>query len=298
MPAGDCPHRLLVGTALAALAFVLMACAPGPAATPKLPDEEPAPRTAMVNLDRAGSSEVLAVAAALLEEPVLVDAGSLAWLQCIVVTVKEPAPLPRKLAAEKLFDALRAQGVRIEILASSKRDGDTWIVKVHERPAACPAPEGEPALAALVGDAGASTGADAGSLAIPSGDAGAATFEAVQNEVLRSIREVTPGDHAITQRGLDLFLEHQALLLRQVRIVPEQENGKLLGIRLFGVRPDTVLGKLGFENGDRLERVMGKSVSSPEQALEVYAAIRSAKVIDIEIIRRGAPKQLTIRIEK
>ena len=50
---------------------------------------------------------------------------------------------------------------------------------------------------------------------------------------------------------VDKILENQAELMRQARIVPEQENGKVTGIRLFGVRADTLLGTLGMENGDR-----------------------------------------------
>lgn len=279
-----------------ALAFVLLACGGGaPWSPPKAPEvEAPPPQPATINLERAEAYETLSVAAQLLGEPVLVDAMSLVWLRCIAVTVKESTPLPRKMAAERLFDALRAQGVRIEILASSKRDGDTWIVKIHERPASCPAPEGELAAAAA-SDPGV-VGGDAGA---PDGDAGAGALgaDAVLQEVLRSIREISPTDHAVTQRGLDLFLENQSSLMRSARIVPEQAGGKTVGIRMFGVRPDSVLGRLGFENGDRLERVMGKPMSTPEQALEVYAAMRSAKVIEIDLNRRGAPLKLIVRVE-
>ena len=30
------------------------------------------------------------------------------------------------------------------------------------------------------------------------------------------------------------------------------ENGKTVGIKMYGIRPDTLLGVLGMENGDRL----------------------------------------------
>ena len=121
--------------------------------------------------------------------------------------------------------------------------------------------------------------------------------DAVLQEVLRSIREISPNDHAVTQRGLDLFLENQVVLLRSARTVLEQTGGKVSGIRIYGVRQDGVLGRLGFENGDRLDRVMGKSMSTPEQALEAYATMRSAKVIEIEVYRRGVPTKLIVRVE-
>ena len=55
--------------------------------------------------------------------------------------------------------------------------------------------------------------------------------------------------------------------MREARIVPEQENGKVVGIRMFGIRPDTLLGMLGMENGDRLQTINGFDMASPEKAL-------------------------------
>ena len=275
-------RRGWVGGVLLPLVLMgLAGCPAAPGPPPKVAEEEP-PRPTSIKLERADSSEALSVAAQLLGEPVLVDALSLVWLRCLTVTLNEPGPLLPKVAAEQLFDALRAQGVRIEVLASSKRDGETWIVKIHERPAACPAPEAERLAVVPVADGGAPALADA---------------ETVLKEVLQSIRQISPTEHAITQRGLELFLENESMLLRSARIAPEQAGGKVSGIRLFGVRPDGLLGRLGFENGDRVDRVMGKSMNTPEEALDAYASMRSAKVIDIEVNRRGVATKLTVHVE-
>ena len=34
--------------------------------------------------------------------------------------------------------------------------------------------------------------------------------------------------------------------MKSARIVPEQKDGKVVGIRMFGIRPETLLGTLGF----------------------------------------------------
>jgi general secretion pathway protein C len=75
--------------------------------------------------------------------------------------------------------------------------------------------------------------------------------------------------------------------MRQARIVPEQENGKVAGIRLFGVRPDTLLGVLGMENGDRLQTINGFDMASPEKALEAYARLRTADHLTMQLNRKG-----------
>jgi general secretion pathway protein C len=63
------------------------------------------------------------------------------------------------------------------------------------------------------------------------------------------------GDEFNVDRGVvDKILENQAELMRQARIVPEQENGKVVGIRLFGVRPDTLLGTLGWRTATASRR--------------------------------------------
>jgi general secretion pathway protein C len=96
---------------------------------------------------------------------------------------------------------------------------------------------------------------------------------------------------------VDKILENQAELMRQARIVPEQENGKVVGIRLFGVRPDTLLGTLGMENGDRLEKINGFDMTSPESALEAYARLRTADHLTVSLNRRGQPTNVDYNIQ-
>ena len=278
-----------------ALGFALMACGAGsePRA-PASPESEALAGPIVVSLYRTEASDVLSVLSEVLDEPVLVDAKSIRWLRCITVSVDEQSAIPRKVAAQKLFDALRDQGVRIDRLTCSKRDGATWMVKLDARPSSCPALDGKLPPAVSDVDAGGDACGDA-SVSAP--DAGAPDAEAALQELLRSIRELSPAEHAITRHGLDVLMENQGSLMRSALLVLEEANGKLAGVGVFGVRVDGVLGRLGLENGDRIERVMSESIASPEQALEVYAALRTAKVIEIEIIRRGAPKKRLVRVE-
>jgi general secretion pathway protein C len=92
------------------------------------------------------------------------------------------------------------------------------------------------------------------------------------------------------------FLAHQETLMRTARVVPEVEDGGVVGIRLFGVRTGTPLTKLGIENGDRLETINGYALSKPEQALEAYTKMRHARQATLAIVRRGTPMTLYYRI--
>lgn len=121
--------------------------------------------------------------------------------------------------------------------------------------------------------------------------------KSVPPDIAKGIQKVGPYEYNIDRGVVDKILENQADLMRQARIVPEQENGRVVGIRLFGVRPDTLLGTLGMENGDRLQTINGFDMSSPEKALEVYARLRTADKLTVQINRRGQNLNLDYNIK-
>jgi general secretion pathway protein C len=119
----------------------------------------------------------------------------------------------------------------------------------------------------------------------------------VGDDIKKGIQKVGPNEFNVDRTVVDKILENQAELMRQARIVPEQENGKVVGIRLYGVRPDTLLGTLGMENGDRLEKINGFDMASPEKALEAYARLRTADHLTVSVNRRGQPQNIDFNIK-
>src|SRR6185436_3153746 len=120
---------------------------------------------------------------------------------------------------------------------------------------------------------------------------------AVPAEISSKIQKVSATEFNVDRSVVDKILENQAELMRSARIVPEQQNGKVVGIRLFGIRPDTLLGSLGFQNGDRLESINVFNMSSPEKALEAYARLRTASNLNVKINRRGQTASIDYRIK-
>jgi general secretion pathway protein C len=119
----------------------------------------------------------------------------------------------------------------------------------------------------------------------------------VGDDIKKGIQRIGPNEFNVDRGVVDKILENQAELMRQARIVPEQENGKVVGIRLFGVRADTLLGTLGMENGDRLEKINGFDMTSPEKALEAYARLRTADHLTISLNRKGQEQNLDYNIK-
>jgi general secretion pathway protein C len=115
--------------------------------------------------------------------------------------------------------------------------------------------------------------------------------------IAKGIQKVSATEFNVDRGVVDKILENQADLMRQARIVPEQENGKMVGIRLFGVKPDTLLGVLGMENGDRLQTINGFDMTSPEKALEAYARLRTADQLVVQVNRKGSNMNLDYNIK-
>jgi len=128
----------------------------------------------------------------------------------------------------------------------------------------------------------------------PPGRGGAGS---VPDDIKKGIQRVSATEFNIDRGIVDKILENQAELMKQARIVPEQENGKVVGIRLFGVRNDTLLGVLGMENGDRLQSINGFDMTSPEKALEAYARLRTADHMTVSVNRKGSNMNLDYNVK-
>lgn len=140
---------------------------------------------------------------------------------------------------------------------------------------------------------GPASSASGGGAAPPPPPGGATVPEDIKSK----IQKVSATEYNVDRSAIDRILENQQLLMKSARIVPETENGKTVGIRLFGVRNDSLLGLIGLENGDRLERINGFDVASPEKALEAYARLRTADKLTVQVNRRGSPTTLDFHIK-
>jgi general secretion pathway protein C len=119
----------------------------------------------------------------------------------------------------------------------------------------------------------------------------------VPPDIAAKIQKISDTEFHVDRSVVDKILENQADLMRSARIVPEQKDGKVVGVRMFGIRPDTLLGTLGLQNGDRLETINGFNMASPEKALEAYARLRTAGNLNVKVTRKGAPMSIDYRIK-
>ncbi|HSN99030.1 MAG TPA: type II secretion system protein GspC [Candidatus Nanopelagicales bacterium] len=119
----------------------------------------------------------------------------------------------------------------------------------------------------------------------------------VPPEIAAKINKVSETEFNVERSVVDQILENQAELMRSARIVPEKEGDKVVGVRLFGIRPDSLLGTLGLENGDRLQSINGFEMADPQKALEAYARLRSADRLTVSVQRKGKPMNIDFNIK-
>jgi general secretion pathway protein C len=110
------------------------------------------------------------------------------------------------------------------------------------------------------------------------------------------IQKLSDTEFKIDRSVVDEHLEDPLTSFSSLRFVPDRKDGKLIGLRLFGIRPGSLLNTLGLQNGDRLESINGFSIASPQQALEAYAHLSTAKRLSVRVVRLGRPLQIDLNI--
>ena len=96
----------------------------------------------------------------------------------------------------------------------------------------------------------------------------------------------------VNRTQLSDLLAHPNRLGSSVRILPVGCSGHS-GVRLYAIRPDSLLARLGIRSGDIVRSVNGIELSSPDKAIGLYHTLRTAQHVSVELVRGG--QTLTMR---
>jgi hypothetical protein len=125
----------------------------------------------------------------------------------------------------------------------------------------------------------------------PPADAGADL-----TSIIDGVHQRSDTEFDVTRRALDAFLVNQVEVMRTTRIIPNEHDGVVTGVRIYGVRSSSIMRLIGFQNGDEIQTVNGFDVSAPDRALEAYARVRRASELHVRIVRRGAPIEIVYHV--
>lgn len=109
------------------------------------------------------------------------------------------------------------------------------------------------------------------------------------------IEKVGVNEFRVDRSLLDKIVQNPGDLMR-VRVVPEQEGGRAAGLRLDGIKPGTLLGMLGLQNGDRLEAINGMSMEDPVVAMGAFARLRHEKHLVVTVRRGGKEVNIDVSV--
>jgi len=118
-----------------------------------------------------------------------------------------------------------------------------------------------------------------------------------QADMEAGIHKVSDDRYNLDRSLVDRIIENQAELMRSARIIPHEEGGRVIGVKMYGIRRRSLLGRLGMMNGDILRTINGFDMSSPDSALEAYTRLRESDHLTVSITRRGQPTTIDYNIQ-
>ncbi len=128
--------------------------------------------------------------------------------------------------------------------------------------------------------------------------AGAVTNKAKKiKSVTRGVEEVKPGTFKVKRDAINDALKDKRSLSKGATVVPNYSNGKKNGLKLIGVKNDSVYGTLGMQSGDVLKSINGTKIKSQAHAAELFDQFREAKDVRVELERGGKKTKLKYSIK-
>jgi general secretion pathway protein C len=118
----------------------------------------------------------------------------------------------------------------------------------------------------------------------------------LQKQVDEGIEVVSASERAIDRGLVDSLIENSSSLMSQARILPYEREGQVQGFKMYGIRRNSLLGKLGLRNGDIVNSIGGIEMTSPDRALEAYTKLRSSSNITLTYTRRGQRQSMDYNI--
>ena len=90
---------------------------------------------------------------------------------------------------------------------------------------------------------------------------------------------------AINIKHFQQQLQNLPALLSQARARPHFVNGKIAGFSLSNISPGSLYSQAGLRNGDIVLSINGEQITNAQQAMAVYAELKTASTLDIKLMR-------------
>ena len=106
-----------------------------------------------------------------------------------------------------------------------------------------------------------------------------------------------PQKISLNRSQIDEALKNVNELMQQVKIMPHFQNGQPDGFSLTGIRPNSLVRKMGLRNGDIITGVNGRNIETMDDALGFYQQLSSDDSVSIQMKRRGRERTIEYSIK-
>ncbi|MDH7499406.1 MAG: type II secretion system protein GspC [candidate division NC10 bacterium] len=117
-----------------------------------------------------------------------------------------------------------------------------------------------------------------------------------EDDIAAGVQPAGSASYVLNQQVLQRAIENPNQIMTQARLLPYVMQGKVQGFVLSEVRPGGIYESLGLQNGDVLLRINEYDISTPESALRAFTALKGTDLVELDVLRKGAPLTLTYEI--
>ena len=120
------------------------------------------------------------------------------------------------------------------------------------------------------------------------------------NQPTQDFGKVEQTNFTFDRTEINKYLDNLPQVLQDAKAVPyvaPGSGGEVSGFKLVAIKPGSIYERLGLKRGDILKGVNNEPVNSPQKAMELYQALKSAETIQLEIERGGSSTTLNYQLQ-
>jgi general secretion pathway protein C len=112
------------------------------------------------------------------------------------------------------------------------------------------------------------------------------------------VRQVAQDSFQIDRKEVNYAMGNLNELFTQARAVPySSPEGGAQGFRLFSIKPQSLIDRIGLKNGDVVQRVNGVEISDPSTAFGLLQELQGHSQVRVDVLRNHQPVTLSYDIQ-
>ncbi len=122
--------------------------------------------------------------------------------------------------------------------------------------------------------------------------------EALAGDEKEGVRQVAQDNFQIDHKEVDRAMNNLNELFTQARAIPySSPDGEAQGFRLFSIKPQSLIDRIGLKNGDIVQRVNGVEIADPSTAFGLLQELHGHAQVRVDVMRNHQPVTLSYDIQ-